>query len=708
MSTPSVTSGTQHDRNGLEFLFRDSMKLGKDPGTESDAEDDDLLDWFVLDWDDEESPSSSAAADAAPDAEPEPPGDLPLHLAAPMRSWSRTWTELLFGFGAIVAAELAFGTGIGSYGLEPHPYWLVILPIAAARGLVAGLVAAGLGAALFFFGAMQAQGITEWVDLLDYSHGLTPLGFFLAAFLVGQVRDSLAARHDELWRYSIHSTTDRARAAARVQRLVHANRDLKLRLLDHGAQFGHLLEAAKRLDSATPKGLFEVTLDMVLEHCGGEKCCVLDTRGDTPRIVAIRGWSTDDLAHLSEAVARSAVVRDTASSGRLFNVFDFDDAAGDDDPLLIAPLCGEDGTVEALLCLDALTPDRFSQSTASVFFGIGEWAQLGMQRIAAGRRPGLVASDGSALLRSHTWVGNAEDLPARLCVEDGRLTETGLTTCLIPIHAVIDDIRESDQHKLDQLLESTVLNGILRGADSLYRLPERGAWVLVLPATPKSSARVVRRRLDQLLELLRFGKIRRFRTEVVAPEPWRGTLSELAPAVSAWVRDPDLDAIPRLPAARPTTPRVILDAMEFARRVQVESHLGRRFRTDLYVVELDFASVPVERPEVVVELLATFAERFLPATATVHNIEANRFALVMPHARCSGAFRAGYELSRSVATRLGLPSNQGVRFGVFALGGRHGEADTVLFDLFRIKGRRVHEDAVELAEPVAPAQEGTR
>ena len=676
---------------------------------EREPDDDFLLDWFALDLEDDEPDFRPAAAlpqEAADEPLPPPP-DLPLHLAAPLRTWRRGLGEIGAGFAIVVSCEWLFGSGIGSYGCEPHPYWLVVLPLAAARGLVLGLVAAALGTALFFVGTAQAEVLSHWSDLFAFRHAMTPLGFFLAAFAVGQVRDVLVDRYADLWRHTLHVASDRAQAVARVERLGETNRELKVRLLDHGAQFGHLLEAARRLESATAKNLFEVALDMVVEHCGGERCSVVDVRGDQLRIAAIRGWSADDLDGLVARASGCEALRAAALSGHRFNVFSLQDAAVTDGPMLVAPLCAEDGRVEALLCLDRMTPDRFTEGSASVFFDIGEWAQLGMQRLANGRHPADFTPDGHALLKSYTWVGNTEDLPARLRVEDGRFAETGMTTCLIPIHALGGTEDGVDQHKLDQLLESTVLSGVLRGADSLYRLPEPGAWVLVLPATPKTAATLVQRRLEHLLSLLRFGRVQGFRTDVVAPQTRRGTLVGLVPSLVAWARETERSTIPRgeLPGATPASAYAILDAMEFARRVQVEGSLGRRFATDLHVIELDFESVPVARPEAALPVLTRFAERFLPKTATVHTIGEHRFAMVLPYVSCSAAFRIGHEFSRSVATNLGLPTNQGVQFGVFALGGAPGEADELLCDLFRIAGHRIHDEAQHAAVDLASAEE---
>ena len=76
------------------------------------------------------------------------------------KSWTAQWlaafAEVAVLFGIMVLIELVTGDRrIGAFGVHPHPYWLIVLPMAVARGLVAGQTASTCATILFVLGVRQ-------------------------------------------------------------------------------------------------------------------------------------------------------------------------------------------------------------------------------------------------------------------------------------------------------------------------------------------------------------------------------------------------------------------------------------------------------------------------------------------------------------------------------------------------------------------------
>lgn len=607
-------------------------------GGEAEAADEDLL---VL-LDETEGPSNDRS-DSESDEIPEP--ELPIELAPKLVCWRRLTTELAVGFGTVAALELLLGPGIGSPGIAPHPYWLVVLPIAAARGFVAGMVTALIAATLIFVGTGASLESGRAIELLSYEHGMQPLAMLLGAFVVGQIADGAASRHRELWRRLVHQSEDFALAVGSHRRLQRSNRDLKVRLLDHRAQFGHLLDAARRLESATREDLYAVALDMVIEHCAAERCSVVSLAGDAAVVLASQGWDGNDAAIL-EDLRQSQHVRAAWESGDRFDAFGLDRAAPRG-PILVFPLHASDGGRQALLCLDSMSADRYHQGLASIFFGIGEWTQTGLDRLRKGERVDLTQPHVGAALQQGNRVGTTDALRRRLHREQGRV-KRGAAVSLLTIRAVGPGAwTPNDLQRLDMLMDATVLNGVVRGSDGVFRLPTAGAWMVVLPHTPQEFAPVVQRQLDAFLRPLSFARISGFEVEVVE----RDDEVDLAQAAETGARAIEraagvTSAAPPLPEAEESPGWD--DSSDLARRLSVEGALARRRGIPLFAMMVGFDRDPqaADRAErTITEVLARCEDSLVSA----HSIGPGRAVLVIPETDAVHVFSLAEDMGRSLA-----------------------------------------------------------
>ncbi len=678
-----------HGETGSEFFtFLQALRSRFSP-TDGAANpvDDELLD-FAIDDDEFLESTSVPTAPTTPVADPmaaEAPPDLPLELAPPLPRWHRIAGELAAGFAALAAIELFLGRGLGSLGIHPHPYWLVVLPIAAAHGLVAGLTAATIAAALYFAGALAVVGTGHWLDLLTYQHGIEPLAFGLVAFLVGDLRDRADVRTHGLWRALMHSASERARILAKARQLQGSNHDLKVRLLDHSAQFGHLLDAARRLETAGRRELLEVAIDMVAEHCRGERASALEFDGRAPHVLAMKGWATTEVDLLMQQAGMAEPVQRAWDLGERYNAFAAAQLASPHGPLLIAPICRDDGTVDALLCLDAIPPEQYSQGLASIFFGIAEWVQIGLQRLERG--DGFTAAPDIHKTVANGWVGDPIDLGARLQIEQVRMSRLRVRSCLLAIQTQATSSgpeRERDQRRFEQLLEATMLNGLLRSSDTLYRTGHPGTWVIVLPATPDESALVVKSRIETFLGAMKLGTLRAFHLQIFAPTHPGATLAGLVGDIAGWTaRQIGID----VDLGIPTTPQPhrIDDVVGLAKRLETEAHLSRRWVTDLYAVHLQVEAVRIDQPELLPQVLQELAARFLDEAASVHELEAGNYALLLPFVNCHAAFHIGHEMARALGGRFSGSAGSivPVEFSVYALAGRPDEGHFLLDRLLR-------------------------
>jgi len=338
--------------------------------------------------------------------------------------WAHALLEIAVLFGIIVMLEMKLGDGkIGAYKVHPHPYWLVVIPMAAARGVVAGMVAACVASALYLMGAQRANPGQPIEALLTVTTMLEPILFFGVGFLVGEFRDVTAARNK---RQAVKLAAARNHAKKmREQRdvLSEANRILEKRLVDHTTQFGNLIVAATRIEHAGRKEAFEIALELIEEHCGAGASVLMPLADGTVDFLCHRGWpETESADRLREARACD-FVRRAVEEGRTINGFSLEESPPDSGPLVVAPLVDENGVIEALLCLDEIPTSRLNASAVRTFLAIGEWVSAVLARLSrTGEEVPITPT--SALLEA---TPNPHALSAEACLESLDAEPDGLS-----------------------------------------------------------------------------------------------------------------------------------------------------------------------------------------------------------------------------------------------------------------------------------------
>jgi hypothetical protein len=431
----------------------------------------------------------------------EPPLVLPVHES--LRSGAVWWRETLLrialalGF-ALVVEWFVYGAPLAAFGVHPHPYWLAVLPLAASRGLVAGLTAAALAGAIAVIGGVLNQ--PGGLALFSRSVGMfdEPLLFLVAAIVVGELCDSVRGALREV-------ASERDRLSAERDGLRHERdvldatvRELERRLAYGPGDVASLVGAARRMASSDRFGLYEVTLDLVLEHVGDAASIVEVARDGSLVLVRARGGTRGSERDLTAAVLSPLVVA-AVTRGEAGNVYDLGGDVTPPGPRMVAPLFDHAGAVHALLLLDDLAPARLAPQTFRTFAALADWASSGLGRLAAGASP-LGAGEAFAPRRSGMDVprrlGSPEELEAQLLREFARGERHALNLAVLGVQFTLEGERaESVLERLDVAVVELLGRG-LRASDGLHAFGLAGCYALVLAATDARGAAVTRARIE--------------------------------------------------------------------------------------------------------------------------------------------------------------------------------------------------------------------
>lgn len=594
--------------------------------------------------------------------------------------WRKTLVEIGILYAIVIPIELAVSGGrLGSFGVHPHPYWLVVLPMAAARGLVAGLITAGIASLLYAIGAAQA--VTEAV--FTFRNMTEPLLFFAVAFFAGEIHDEGLLKRRKLDRRlkDLEERTEQLRQQRDV--LTDANRELEKRIVDDSVQFGNLIQAARRIERAGRQEIFDLALEMAEEHCGASASVLMLLEDGSLDYLCHRGFPSDEIGKRLAIARRSHFVRRAIGDGVAVNGLDPTEVAPPEGPLVVAPLFDAGGVVKALMCLDEIPLARLNESTVTVFLGIADWASAALARLThAADTPAARASALSVGPEVDLWLGTVAELGRRLRIELARSSRYGVPTSFLTIQAT--DWKDATREGIDALDRFVLMHFTtgLRPSDGIYRFGYPGAYLLVLAGTPLKGAEVVRARLERRVAYTPspFGAI-----EIRATGP-DTEAPDLMSLIARCARDFRERSRLSLEARCPVAVSERLEAEDlnaFLRRLKMETSLAVRNGFELHVVGISAEASEQAGPGILARHVVEVGEQTLRPTDGVYMIGQYQCSVILPCTNGEEAATVAHRLATLVRARDPSAPYGQIETQVLGLGPTHPDAGSFLTALAR-------------------------
>jgi hypothetical protein len=490
----------------------------------------------------------------------------------------RTLIEVGVVYSILVLLEASlFDGSIGSFGVHPHPYWLVILTAAAARGLVPGLFAAAIGTCLYSVGVLVAPEVAGSMSLLEVLTMREPILFFAVAYVVGELRDGTQSRLRKLG-------TGWLDVEASVERLLHerdvlaaTNRELERRIVEHPGQVANLLHTATRLEQTRPEHVFDIALELVEEFCGARASVIAVAPDGHLTVAAPSDLSGQEESRLLESVRESELCERAI---RLVVCVDgLRDGAPGTGPLCVAPLLDGQGFLLALLCLDDIPATHLNETTARIFSGVGEWVSASLSRMDRGALPLSREAVFTLAAPIDRTLGAPADLGARLRIETERHVRHNVPFTVIGIRS-----RSSDAERLASSMLA-LFGPELRSTDGIYSFGYPGCFVICLAGTSFEAGEAPLKRMRETAEHAeaaeQVGPLEFF---LEAPEDDARDATELVASLAS-----QLDPAPKHDELAPCPTQLrqhIGDMAACERRLDLETRLAQRLATELTVVEV--------------------------------------------------------------------------------------------------------------------------
>ena len=411
--------------------------------------------------------------------------------------------ETIVGLGVLVAINAVFLPSKPAFaGINPHPFWIIVLAISLRYGrggaLFAGIAAATVFVAhILLLGGVDALYDDLWI--LRY-----PILFILVGFMAGEVKTVFILREDYLTSRLEELENQNDTLVKENEIVKEAHRVLTANVATKQDTITILNEITGRLKSYDPDVIFNGILQSFRENLGAEECSVYAPEGNELKLAFSDGWQDYHRRPTSFATGEG-LVGAAAEAGRAMSVKEFifkkhagarasSDLMGDS--VLAIPIVGLEGRLFGVASIEKLPLIKLTETTIQTAKVICELAASSLNNAVAfhGMEERQIRDASFDLYKYHFFS-------TRLGEE---LTRS--MSYMIPLSAMafhwpkLKGLSDSAQAPIVASI-ITILKSGLRAFDVLARGPnEATPFVLLLATTSRPQAEEMKRKIVAKLE----------------------------------------------------------------------------------------------------------------------------------------------------------------------------------------------------------------
>ncbi len=286
--------------------------------------------------------------------------------------------ETVAAYVVLVALNMVWQPGdIGWVDIALHPYYIVVLLIAARYGTVDGIVAGVLGAVTYtwFRLAASPESFAGAAALVDLELMTTPYMLILVGTMVGELRQVAQDEIDTLWARAKRLRSDIDNLSGETRLVRQHNEDLQERIASSTQTTGAFYEAAASVQSLREEEALPSILDIVKRFVGAEKSAIYMRGPDGWELRLHAGW---DSAHeFPRTIGGNNPLLEKVAQGEVVTMRDVSLDFEGTDIVLAAPLRRGDapgeGKVIGAITVQQIPLSRLNLATVRNLEGVSHW-----------------------------------------------------------------------------------------------------------------------------------------------------------------------------------------------------------------------------------------------------------------------------------------------------------------------------------------------
>ncbi|MBN67473.1 MAG: hypothetical protein CMM94_07925 [Rickettsiales bacterium] len=381
------------------------------------------------------------------------------------------------------------------WGVEPHPFWIIILAAAVQYGTNEALVAAILASIVLLLGNMppQPDGM-DWYTYIYYA-ALNPLLWVVTAVILGEVRQRHIRQRQKIEK-ELDESRDREDTIAESYRVVKARKEnLEVQVAGQLTSSVEAYRAAKAVESLDPKAVLQGIENLVQAILGPQKFSVfmLDENNKLSANI-IHGWDDTD-GYAREIDSFSPLYKSVISQQHVLCVANEDqegllDAQG----ILAGPVIDPDsGNVVGMLKIEQMSFVSLSLNTVETFRALCEWVGTAMvnARYYQTVKDESVVNPENNLMTFNFFRRQSEYLRSL-----AKRVGFDLSLLVIKLNNANTLDSEAEMRVARQL--SASVQKVLRSVDLAFDYQTDGEeYSVLLPATSQQGANIVRDKISK-------------------------------------------------------------------------------------------------------------------------------------------------------------------------------------------------------------------
>ncbi len=387
-----------------------------------------------------------------------------------------------------------FGGGDRYWGIEPHPFWIIVILMAVQYGVPEGILAVAASTLALLLGNMPEQRYDQIMYDYIYEVSINPLMWVVAAVIVGILRERHIRERDEL-RQNLENAQEREEKIAESYEWVRElKQKLELRVAGQLRSSIDTYRAAKAVEKLNPQDVLEGVSELIRAVMNPQQFSVYLRDNGTASVTIMSGWAdTDDYPRQYDSNSR--LFQEVIGNRKtLCVVNDEHERILGGEGVLAGPLLDtQTGQVVGMLKVEKLGFTELNLSSVEAFRAVCEW--VGMAFVNAGKYQ--MAKEESVINPEHNLM--TKGYFKRYTDYIGALAKRlNFDVSMIVIKLV--DADKLDPAVMERAARelSRIVDKVLRTVDLAFDYQaEEGQFSIVLPATGKKGARIVQEKIEK-------------------------------------------------------------------------------------------------------------------------------------------------------------------------------------------------------------------
>lgn len=396
-----------------------------------------------------------------------------------------------------VLADVIFFDGNRFWDVNPHPFWIVVILIAAQYGTAEGIFAAAMATLVYLFGNMPVQ--PEGMDRYDYLYdvAINPILWFVVGWLLGELRSRHVRERNRLIK-ELDDSQQREELISDSYKFVKNRKEsLEVQVSGQLTSAIEAYRAAKSVETLDPKSVMQGVERLVKSVLGPQKFSLYIFHENKLTATILHGWHPSD-TYAQEIDSYSPLYQAVVGQQETLVIANEQhEQSLDGQGIMAGPIIDpETRRVVGMLKVEQMDFISLSLNTVETFRALCEWigtALINARNYQTVKSESIVNPERGIL--TYNYFKRQSDYLAKLAKRVG----FDLTVLVIKI-ADPKSMGDADRVTIARQIGESVKT-VLRNVDLAFEYQTEGEeYSILLPATNAAGANVVRDKIAKDME----------------------------------------------------------------------------------------------------------------------------------------------------------------------------------------------------------------